>query len=141
MRLSFYKSPCPLFCKLSKISTTSELKDGRTSLVLARCQGSTVDTVCECFSAYKAEKRSGRDVRGGGGGGRGGAGPSGGVAGGGAGAARAAAALPPVPEPHVARRYNDMAPKHWEEGPPRYHGPTEYERPPPYYYPGPADRQ
>ncbi|CAH0723072.1 unnamed protein product, partial [Brenthis ino] len=47
---------------------------------------------------------------------------------------------PPV-DAHHARRYNDMAPKHWEEGPPRYHGPTEYERPPPYYYPGPNDRQ
>ncbi|EEB12500.1 prominin, putative [Pediculus humanus corporis] len=45
-------------------------------------------------------------------------------------------------------RYNDMAPKHWNDysnsrggsnGPPRYHHPssTEYERPPPYYYPGP----
>lgn len=39
-------------------------------------------------------------------------------------------------------RYNDMAPKHWEGGPPRYHSPPiappdpEYERPPPYYYPG-----
>ncbi|XP_022830569.1 uncharacterized protein LOC111359312 isoform X2 [Spodoptera litura] len=33
-----------------------------------------------------------------------------------------------------------MAPKHWEEGPPRYLGSTEYERPPPYYYPGPKDR-
>ncbi|KAI5652190.1 prominin domain-containing protein [Phthorimaea operculella] len=89
-------------------------------------------------NAYKAEKRSGRGA-----GGRGGAGagPSGGGGAGSAGAARAAAALPPLPEPHVARRYNDMAPKHWEEGPPRYHGPTEYERPPPYYYPGPADRQ
>ncbi|CAG9773666.1 unnamed protein product [Ceutorhynchus assimilis] len=38
-------------------------------------------------------------------------------------------------------RYADMAPKHWEEfpngGPPHYQrAPTEYERPPPYYYPG-----
>ncbi|XP_050510052.1 prominin-like protein isoform X1 [Diabrotica virgifera virgifera] len=38
-------------------------------------------------------------------------------------------------------RYADMAPKHWEEfpngGPPQYQrAPTEYERPPPYYYPG-----
>ncbi|XP_064071872.1 prominin-like protein isoform X4 [Vanessa tameamea] len=51
------------------------------------------------------------------------------------------AALAPPLDAHHARRYNDMAPKHWEEGPPRYHGPTEYERPPPYYYPGPNDRQ
>lgn len=42
------------------------------------------------------------------------------------------------------QRYSDMAPKHWDfpnGGPPRYHSPplsTEYERPPPYYYPGPA---
>ncbi|KAG8224847.1 hypothetical protein J437_LFUL005450 [Ladona fulva] len=40
-------------------------------------------------------------------------------------------------------RYRDMAPKHWDypngNGPPRYHSPpTEYERPPPYYYPGPG---
>ncbi|PSN40478.1 hypothetical protein C0J52_11617 [Blattella germanica] len=41
-------------------------------------------------------------------------------------------------------RYTDMAPKHWDYpngGPPRYHSPplsTEYERPPPYYYPGPG---
>ncbi|XP_046404286.1 prominin-like protein isoform X3 [Ischnura elegans] len=40
-------------------------------------------------------------------------------------------------------RYRDVAPKHWEypngSGPPRYHSPpTEYERPPPYYYPGPG---
>ncbi|KPJ03673.1 Prominin-like protein [Papilio xuthus] len=47
------------------------------------------------------------------------------------------APLAPPLDAHHARRYNDMAPKHWEEGPPRYHGPTEYERPPPYYYPGP----
>ncbi|XP_059619973.1 prominin-like protein isoform X4 [Phlebotomus argentipes] len=39
-------------------------------------------------------------------------------------------------------RYNDMAPKHWEGGPPRYQNPpmappsSEYERPPPYYFPG-----
>ncbi|KAF5290870.1 hypothetical protein FQR65_LT11509 [Abscondita terminalis] len=38
-------------------------------------------------------------------------------------------------------RYADMAPKHWDEfpagGPPQYQrAPTEYERPPPYYYPG-----
>ncbi|ENN75940.1 hypothetical protein YQE_07475, partial [Dendroctonus ponderosae] len=38
-------------------------------------------------------------------------------------------------------RYADMAPKHWEDfpngGPPHYQrAPTEYERPPPYYYPG-----
>jgi prominin 1 len=39
-------------------------------------------------------------------------------------------------------RYNDMAPKHWDGGPPRYQNPpvappaSEYERPPPYYFPG-----
>ncbi|XP_015838370.2 prominin-like protein isoform X2 [Tribolium castaneum] len=38
-------------------------------------------------------------------------------------------------------RYADMAPKQWEDfpagGPPQYQrAPTEYERPPPYYYPG-----
>ncbi|XP_053685563.1 prominin-like protein isoform X1 [Sabethes cyaneus] len=39
-------------------------------------------------------------------------------------------------------RYNDMAPKNWDGAPPRYQNPpmappaTEYERPPPYYYPG-----
>ncbi|XP_052740345.1 prominin-like protein isoform X2 [Bicyclus anynana] len=77
-------------------------------------------------NAYKAEKRS--------------------AGGSGSGGARRAArgeegaVAAPVDAQH-ARRYNDMAPKHWEEGPPRYHGPTEYERPPPYYYPGPADRQ
>ncbi|KAJ8977094.1 hypothetical protein NQ317_003648 [Molorchus minor] len=51
-------------------------------------------------------------------------------------------------------RYADMAPKfntadqskHWEEfpngGPPQYQrAPTEYERPPPYYYPGTGDQQ
>ncbi|KAL0278786.1 UNVERIFIED_CONTAM: hypothetical protein PYX00_000496 [Menopon gallinae] len=45
-------------------------------------------------------------------------------------------------------RYNDMAPKHWNDsrgsgnGPPRYHHPPsmEYERPPPYYFPGPGER-
>lgn len=42
-------------------------------------------------------------------------------------------------------RYADMAPKHWEEfpngGPPQYQrAPTEYERPPPYYYPGSAEQ-
>ncbi|XP_056644731.1 prominin-like protein isoform X5 [Diorhabda sublineata] len=42
-------------------------------------------------------------------------------------------------------RYADMAPKHWEEfpngGPPQYQrAPTEYERPPPYYYPGSGDQ-
>nr|XP_034830884.1 prominin-like protein [Maniola hyperantus] len=82
-------------------------------------------------NAYKAEKRS--------------AGGSGSGSGSGGGARRGAreegpAVAAPV-DAHHARRYNDMAPKHWEEGPPRYHGPTEYERPPPYYYPGPADRQ
>ncbi|RZF46662.1 hypothetical protein LSTR_LSTR002525 [Laodelphax striatellus] len=41
-------------------------------------------------------------------------------------------------------RFADIAPKHWDYqngGPPRFHTPplsTEYERPPPYYYPGPA---
>ncbi|XP_047994956.1 prominin-like protein isoform X1 [Leguminivora glycinivorella] len=83
-------------------------------------------------NAYKAEKRAGRDARRGGGGGSG----SGGAA---REEARGAALAAPL-DAH-ARRYNDMAPKHWEEGPPRYHGPTEYERPPPYYYPGPNDRQ
>ncbi|CAG4990787.1 unnamed protein product [Colias eurytheme] len=97
--------------------------------------------------AYKAEKRAGRgrreregrgEVRGEG---------RGGAVGGAGGAARArddgaaALALAPPVDAHHARRYNDMAPKHWEEGLPRYHGPTEYERPPPYYYPGPNDRQ
>lgn len=38
-------------------------------------------------------------------------------------------------------RYADMAPKHWDEfpagGPPQYQrAPAEYERPPPYYFPG-----
>ncbi|XP_055915367.1 prominin-like protein isoform X2 [Eupeodes corollae] len=43
-------------------------------------------------------------------------------------------------------RYNDMAPKHWDGGPPRYQNPpmappaSEYERPPPYYYPGASDQ-
>nr|XP_023017714.1 prominin-like protein isoform X1 [Leptinotarsa decemlineata] len=42
-------------------------------------------------------------------------------------------------------RYADMAPKHWEEfpngGPPQYQrAPTEYERPPPYYYPGTGEQ-
>ncbi|CAH1181994.1 unnamed protein product [Phyllotreta striolata] len=42
-------------------------------------------------------------------------------------------------------RYADMAPKQWEEfpngGPPQYQrAPTEYERPPPYYYPGTAQQ-
>ncbi|XP_073945708.1 LOW QUALITY PROTEIN: prominin-like protein [Choristoneura fumiferana] len=81
-------------------------------------------------NAYKAEKRAGREGRRGGGAGRGGARDE----------ARAPVVAPPL-DAHHARRYNDMAPKHWEEGPPRYHGPTEYERPPPYYYPGPNDRQ
>ena len=36
-------------------------------------------------------------------------------------------------------RYNDMAPKNWDNAPPRYQNPvappsSEYERPPPYYY-------
>ncbi|XP_046660141.1 prominin-like protein isoform X2 [Homalodisca vitripennis] len=41
-------------------------------------------------------------------------------------------------------RFSDMAPKHWDfpnMGPPRYNSSplsTEYERPPPYYYPGPS---
>ncbi|XP_075231383.1 prominin-like protein [Lycorma delicatula] len=46
---------------------------------------------------------------------------------------------------HGDNRYSDIAPKHWDfpnGGPPRYHQSpplsTEYERPPPYYYPGPA---
>lgn len=39
-------------------------------------------------------------------------------------------------------RYNDMAPKHWNGGPPRYQNSpnappaSEYERPPPYYFAG-----
>ncbi|CAD7082319.1 unnamed protein product [Hermetia illucens] len=43
-------------------------------------------------------------------------------------------------------RYNDMAPKHWDGGPPRYQNPpmappaSEYERPPPYYYPGASEQ-
>nr|CAI5843522.1 unnamed protein product [Callosobruchus analis] len=42
-------------------------------------------------------------------------------------------------------RYGDMAPKHWEDfpngGPPQYQrAPTEYERPPPYYYPASGDQ-
>ncbi|XP_037293804.1 prominin-like protein isoform X2 [Manduca sexta] len=102
-------------------------------------------------AAYKVEKRSGREGREGRGRGRGegevsrGSGAYGGGAGAaggaplpaGGGAAARDPALAPALDPHHARRYNDMAPKHWEEGPPRYHGPTEYERPPPYYYPGP----
>nr|XP_012546038.1 prominin-like protein [Bombyx mori] len=71
---------------------------------------------------YKAEKRGGREGRAG----RSAREPEPG-----------AASLAPAADAQHARRYNDMAPKHWEEGPPRYHGPTEYERPPPYYYPGP----
>lgn len=45
-------------------------------------------------------------------------------------------------------RYNDMAPKNWDGAPPRYQNPpmappaNEYERPPPYYYPGaPGDHE
>ncbi|XP_026324946.1 prominin-like protein [Hyposmocoma kahamanoa] len=86
-------------------------------------------------NAYKAEKRTSREAR------RGGSSAGGG---GEARGERRQGATPAVAAPldaHHARRYNDMAPKHWEEGPPRYHGPTEYERPPPYYYPGPTDRQ
>ncbi|XP_021919956.1 prominin-like protein isoform X4 [Zootermopsis nevadensis] len=51
------------------------------------------------------------------------------------------------PAAHSDARYTDMAPKHWDYpngGPPRYHSPplsTEYERPPPYYYPGPGCRR
>ncbi|XP_023723915.1 prominin-like protein isoform X3 [Cryptotermes secundus] len=56
------------------------------------------------------------------------------------------------PSAHSDTRYTDMAPKyvllrHWDYpngGPPRYHSPplsTEYERPPPYYYPGPGYRR
>ncbi|XP_011300771.1 prominin-like protein isoform X5 [Fopius arisanus] len=51
---------------------------------------------------------------------------------------------------HHDSRYSDLAPKNWDfpnGGPPRYQPPagapplsTEYERPPPYYYPGPGDR-
>ncbi|XP_063700533.1 prominin-like protein isoform X2 [Culicoides brevitarsis] len=42
---------------------------------------------------------------------------------------------------HRDARYNDMAPKNWDGAPPRYQNPpvapsAEYERPPPYYYPG-----
>ncbi|CAB3239034.1 unnamed protein product [Arctia plantaginis] len=97
-------------------------------------------------NAYKAEKRSGRDgrdLREGREGreARGGRAREGEGRGGGAGPARVDSALAPPLDAYHARRYNDMAPKHWEEGPPRYHGPTEYERPPPYYYPGPNDRQ
>ncbi|XP_050560877.1 prominin-like protein isoform X4 [Spodoptera frugiperda] len=97
-------------------------------------------------AAYKAEKRSGREPRDGrearearearDGRGRGprAAAPLD------ARAARHDAALAPPLDAYHARRYNDMAPKHWEEGPPRYLGSTEYERPPPYYYPGPNPR-
>ncbi|XP_049869465.1 prominin-like protein isoform X1 [Pectinophora gossypiella] len=80
-------------------------------------------------NAYKAEKRAGRGAA------------RAAAAAAGAGPPRAAPAPADAHHAHHARRYNDMAPKHWEEGPPRYHGPTEYERPPPYYYPGPTDRQ
>lgn len=44
-------------------------------------------------------------------------------------------------------RYSDMAPRHWDGGPPRYQNPpmappaSEYERPPPYYYPGAPSEQ
>ncbi|XP_011866925.1 PREDICTED: prominin-like protein isoform X4 [Vollenhovia emeryi] len=52
---------------------------------------------------------------------------------------------------HHDSRYSDVAPKNWDfpnGGPPRYQPAagappplsTEYERPPPYYYPGPGDR-
>ncbi|KAK2575115.1 hypothetical protein KPH14_008839 [Odynerus spinipes] len=51
---------------------------------------------------------------------------------------------------HHDSRYADLAPKNWDfpnGGPPRYQPTaaapplsTEYERPPPYYYPGPGDR-
>nr|XP_050854478.1 prominin-like protein isoform X4 [Vespula vulgaris] len=51
---------------------------------------------------------------------------------------------------HHDSRYSDLAPKNWDfpnGGPPRYQPTaaapplsTEYERPPPYYYPGPGDR-
>ncbi|XP_058796560.1 prominin-like protein isoform X2 [Phymastichus coffea] len=50
---------------------------------------------------------------------------------------------------HHESRYSDLAPKNWDfsnSGPPRYQPAvapplsTEYERPPPYYYPGPGDR-
>nr|XP_049699758.1 prominin-like protein isoform X3 [Helicoverpa armigera] len=86
-------------------------------------------------NAYKVEKRSAREPR------DGRSSPRA--------RARAPAAAPPAPRAAVAppadhyhaRRYNDMAPKHWEEGPPRYLGSTEYERPPPYYYPGPKRRR
>ncbi|KAK9883027.1 hypothetical protein WA026_001239 [Henosepilachna vigintioctopunctata] len=47
---------------------------------------------------------------------------------------------------HQDARYSDMAPKNWEEfpagGPPQYQrAPTEYERPPPYYFPGTTTEQ
>lgn len=93
-------------------------------------------------NAYKVEKRTGREARGARGrDGEGRVSSGGGGSGAGPGPARADAALAPPLDSYNARRYNDMAPKHWEEVPPRYHGPTEYERPPPYYYPGPNDRQ
>ncbi|XP_014484025.1 PREDICTED: prominin-like protein isoform X10 [Dinoponera quadriceps] len=52
---------------------------------------------------------------------------------------------------HHDSRYSNLAPKNWDfpnGGPPRYQPAagappplsTEYERPPPYYYPGPGDR-
>ncbi|KAL0130182.1 hypothetical protein PUN28_002047 [Cardiocondyla obscurior] len=61
-----------------------------------------------------------------------------------------------IPDAHQSTsyhdsRYSDLAPKNWDfpnGGPPRYQPAagappplsTEYERPPPYYYPGPGDR-
>ncbi|XP_037826226.1 prominin-like protein isoform X4 [Lucilia sericata] len=54
--------------------------------------------------------------------------------------------IPPVAAGARDTRYSDMAPKHWDGGPPRYQNPpmappaSEYERPPPYYYPGASDQ-
>ncbi|XP_073839355.1 prominin-like isoform X1 [Musca autumnalis] len=54
--------------------------------------------------------------------------------------------IPPVGAGVRDTRYSDMAPKHWDGGPPRYQNPpmappaSEYERPPPYYYPGASDQ-
>lgn len=54
-----------------------------------------------------------------------------------------AASVGPAATPTSDPRFSDMAPKNWDfpnGGPPRYQSAphsTEYERPPPYYYPGP----
>ncbi|CAO1328869.1 unnamed protein product, partial [Diamesa tonsa] len=58
--------------------------------------------------------------------------------------ATTAAAAAAAANPHRDARFTDMAPKNWDGAPPRYqntpHAPpmtgSEYERPPPYYFPG-----